>query len=240
MKKSLTLKNRIIITPKEYSVLEFTSKNRDIRTNHVSKMQKSVMRHGCLRLVIVVWDKKLEKYIIVDGQHLSKALMSINRNSECQIVDCKDESEMTQLMIDLNNTSQSWRPNDYIHNWAESGKEDYILVRKAIQRNTMQLTVVLMAYAQKRRNVATNEMKEGTFKIVDANYGDKLIDQIRDCNNFISSSRAVNEALVQVMLNTKKYNHKRMLKNLRCASKTVKFETSETKLYNQLLEIYNG
>jgi hypothetical protein len=240
MSKGLKNLNRVILTSKDYSLLHFSIKNRPIKKQHVAKMQESVKKHGCLRLVIVVWDDKLEKYVVVDGQHLSHALMGLNRVIECQVVKCKNDAELTQLMIDLNNTSKSWLPNDYIHNWAESGKEDYSYIRNVIAKNIMQLTVILMAYSQKKRLVATKEMKDGTLNIVNKRYGDKLITQIRDCNNFLPSTRAVNEALIQLMLNVEKYDHKKMLKHLKSSVKHTKLETNETKLYNQLLEIYNN
>ena len=97
-----------------------------------------------------------------------------------------------------------------------------------------------MAYSQKRRMVTTKDMKEGTYKITDKEYGTKLISQIRDCNNHVPSTRAMNEALVQLMVSIKDYDHKQMIKNLKSAVKHVIFETSDPKLYNQLLEIYRG
>jgi hypothetical protein len=240
MTKKFKTLNRVIITKNDYSLLHFSTKNRKIKKHHVSKMQESVKKHGCLRLVIVVWDEKIEKYIIVDGQHLSVALMGLNREIECQVVDCNSDAELTQLMIDLNNTSQSWMPSDYIHNWAESGKKDYCYIREVIEKNITQLTVILMAYSQKRRNIATKEMKAGTFKIINKKYGNQLISQIKDCNNFLSSSRVVNEALIQLMLNQENYNHQKMLVNLKNSIRFVSFETSENKLYCQLVEIYQS
>ncbi len=240
IKKSFANSNRIVITQDNYSQLFFTHKNRVVKKPHVKLMQESVLRHGCLRLVVVVWDDVLEKYIVVDGQHLTRALMALNRPIECHVVDCETEQDLTQLMIDLNNISKSWKPMDYVHGWAETGNKDYQFLRSVLVKNTLQLSVVLMAYSQKRRMITTKDMREGTYKITDKEYGTKLISQIRDCNNHVPSTRAMNEALVQLMISIENYDHKRMIKNLRVAVKTIIFDKSETKMYNQLVDIYKA
>ena len=136
IKKSLANSKRIVITQDDYSKLFFTHKNRVVKKTHVKLMQESVLRHGCLRLVVVVWDDVLEKYIVVDGQHLSRALMGLNRPIECHVVDCDTEQDLTQLMIDLNNISKSWKPMDYVHGWAETGNKDYQFLRTILAKNT--------------------------------------------------------------------------------------------------------
>jgi hypothetical protein len=240
VKKSLSNSNRIVITQDNYSQLFFTHKNRIIKKPHVKLMQESVLRHGCLRLVVVVWDDVIEKYIVVDGQHLTRALMALNRPIECHVVDCESNEDLTQLMIDLNNISKSWKPMDYIHGWAETGNKDYQFLRSVIVKNNLQLSVILMAYSQKRRMVTTKDMREGTFQIVDKNYGTKLLSNIRDCNNYVPSSRAMNEALVQLMISIENYDHKVMIENLKSAVNHVVFEISEPKMFNQLVNIYKG
>ncbi|TXG82770.1 MAG: hypothetical protein E6R13_04510 [Spirochaetes bacterium] len=240
VKKSFANSSRIVITQDNYSQLFFTHKNRVVKKQHVKLMQESVLRHGCLRLVVVVWDDVLEKYIVVDGQHLSRALMALNRPIECHVVDCETDEDLTQLMIDLNNISKSWKPMDYVHGWAETGNKDYIFLRNVLLKNTLQLSVVLMAYSQKRRMITTKDMREGTFKIVDKEYGTKLLSNIRDCNNYVPSSRAMNEALVQLMITIENYDHKVMIKKLKVAVKHVVFEVSEPKMFNQLVDIYKN
>ena len=166
--------------------------------------------------------------------------MALNRPIECHVVDCETDEDLTQLMIDLNNISKSWKPMDYVHGWAETGNKDYIFLRNVLLKNTLQLSVVLMAYSQKRRMITTKDMREGTFKIVDKEYGTKLLSNIRDCNNYVPSSRAMNEALVQLMITIENYDHKVMIKKLKVAVKHVVFEVSEPKMFNQLVDIYKN
>ena len=97
-----------------------------------------------------------------------------------------------------------------------------------------------MAYSQKRRMITTKDMREGTYQIVDKEYGTKLLSNIRDCNNYVPSTRAMNEALVQLMISIENYDHKVMIKKLKVAVKHVVFEASEPKMFNQLVNIYKG
>jgi hypothetical protein len=83
-------------------------------------------------------------------------------------------------------------------------------------------------------------VKEGTFEIVNKVKGDELIDCVSECAEIVPNTRPMNEALIKVMLNTEGYNHKHMIKRLKAVVKTFIFSTSEGKLYEQLVSIYNG
>jgi hypothetical protein len=243
MKKSLLqfIDNRIIITTEQYDDLARTEKNRVVNIVHVKRMQESVVRHGILRNVIVVFNKHLNKYIIVDGQHLSVALQNLNMDIPCCLVKCETEEQMTQLMIDLNNTSKSWKLEDYINGWAASGNEHYKYLKTAIVMNDVQQSVIIQAYTQKKRLTATKMVKDGRFSIVDKAKGDQMIDNISNLLTILPSTRQMSEALVQIMLDTPDFDVKRMLQKSKKAVKTIAFvHNKEKQLRNQLLEIYNG
>ncbi len=65
----------------EKNLLEF---NRDISDQHVLKMQHSVLECGLLRLPVIgdvsAFDKR--KFVIVDGQHLCKALVKLPKDKQ--------------------------------------------------------------------------------------------------------------------------------------------------------------
>lgn len=231
---------RVQITAEMYNLLQFTQKNRPINMDLVNRLKASVLRHGVLRLVIVVWDSIKQRYLIVDGQHLTVALKQLNRNIECVIVDCETEEEMVQLMIDLNNISKSWTLENYIHSWAESGVKSYKQLRVATQLSDVQLTVAMQAYTQQSRAKATKMVKEGKFEIVNKQRGDELIEYVSECSAILPNTRQMNEALIKLMLKIEFYNHKHMIKRIKAVVKTFVFSTKEGELYKQLLGIYNG
>jgi len=231
---------RILITPEMYNLLQFTQKNRPIDMALVNRLKASVLRHGVFRLVVVVWDSVKQRYIIVDGQHLTVGLKQFGRNIECVVVDCETEEDMVQLMIDLNNVSKTWKLENYIHSWAESGIKAYKQLRIATQLSDVQLTVAMQAYTQQSRAKATKMVKEGKFEIVNKNRGDELIEYVSECSAILPNTRQMNEALIKLMLKVEFYNHKHMIKRIKAVAKTFVFSTKEGELYKQLLGIYNG
>jgi hypothetical protein len=239
---SVTNRKKVTITPDQYGLLAILPKNRPIKAPHGLQMKMSVMRNGVLRDVIVVWDNKKNKYYIVDGQHLVYALKELNLPIDCLVVECENEEQITKLMIDLNNTSKSWKLTDYIHGWAESGNKHYRLLKNSINLTyaDVQASVIIQAYTMQGRAKATKMVKEGKFEIVNKVKGDELIDCVSECAEIVPNTRPMNEALIKLMLNTEGYNHKHMIKRLKAVVKTFIFSTSEGKLYEQLVSIYNG
>lgn len=232
------------ITPDQYGLLVKMPMNRPITDAGVAKMKASVERHGVLRDVIVVWDKKKNRYLIVDGQHLVKALVELEAPVRCRVVECKTEADITQLMIDLNNISKSWKIEDYIHGWKESGLKDYRILENAneVMYHDVQVSVIIQAYTQQNRAKATKMVKEGTFTIVDRNRGDFYLDCVSDCVTILPNTRVMNEALIKLMLSEESYNHKKMVKNIKTAllKKKIDFShTSEKAVLEQLKKIYN-
>lgn len=230
---------KMVVDNKNYDILEFSKSNRTIIPMLVKKMAESVLRNGLLRDIIVVWSETAKKYLIVDGQHLTTALKELNRSIECRIVDVKEE-ELTQLMIDLNNTSKSWTLTNYIHTWAENGNYDYKMLQKAINDSKVQDTVILMAYTQKDRASATKLVKAGKFEMGNKKQGDKLIGYLNDCIAFLPNTRPFNQALMNLFIKTEGYNHSKMIKNIKKKAEKTNFSTKEKEIFNQLVEIYNS
>jgi hypothetical protein len=246
MTKDLVLKDvKIVeITSEQYGLLAKMPMNRPITASGVKAMKESVQRNGVLRDVIVVWDKKKNRYLIVDGQHLSEALIELELPVRCRIVECETEAEITQLMIDLNNISKSWKLENYIHGWKESGLKDYRILENAstVVYPDVQVSVIIQAYTQQNRSKATKMVKLGTFSIVDRNRGDFFIDCVSDCATLLPNTRQMNEALIKLMLSEESYDHKRMIKNIKSAvKKGIEFSlTSEKANFMILKRIYEG
>lgn len=242
MKNSILqlIDNRVVVTTEQYNTLVRTEKNRMINIAHVKKMQESVVRHGVLRYVIVVFNKALGKYVIVDGQHLSVALQNLNMDIPCILVDCQTEEDLTQLMIDLNNTSKSWKLDDYINGWAASGLDDYKYLKTAIVMSDVQQSVIIQAYTGKIRHAATKMVKNGTFRIVDKVKGDKIIEDVSNLITILPNTRQMSEALVQIIIEMPNFDVKKMLKNSKKAVGSTNFEGDGNVLKKTLLEIYNA
>lgn len=225
---------RLIITPENYTALIRIGLNRVVDWKHVKRMAESVVRNGLTRDVIVMWDKILKKYIIIDGQHLYEALMQLNHNVECRVV---EPTDFTRFMIDLNNTSKPFSLKVYIESWAKSGKKDYQTILDKAKETKIQHSVLLMAYSLRQRGESTEMAKNGTFEIVDRQYSETLIGYIKDCLTFLPNTRAFNESLFKV-IKSEKYNHTKMIVNLDKYVPKTKFGTGEKQIFEELMKIY--
>ena len=238
-KKNVEKTTQLVITKDQYDSLEFIKANRPVKKAHVKRMIESILRHGVLRDVNVVWSDVKKKYLVADGQHLTKALIFLNRDIDCKITRCDNDADLTQLMIDLNNVSKSWQATDYIHGWSESGKKSYQLLQDIMKNTDIQLTVVLMAYTGLSRIAATKLMRSGNFNITNKKVGDKKINQLKECHTYLPNTRAINQALIGLINSVGEYNHKQMLDNLKHGLKFIQLSTNEGELYNQLVTLYN-
>lgn len=233
----------VTISVSQYGLLKTRPHNRPINEKGVKTMLGSVERNGVLRYPIIVWNQKKSHYEIIDGQHLITAIKQLELPIKCIVVEDLSEAEIVQLMIDLNNISRSWKLEDYIRSWKESGKKDYRILSSTHKETypDLQITVLMQAYAQTSRGVATNLVKNGEFTIVDKIKGDDLLDNLAGCGAYLPNSRQVNESLIKLMISVEDYNQTRMLTNLRKRYKSLDMvHTKESSVYAALLNVYNG
>ncbi len=113
---------------RDKNLLEF---NRDIQSRHVEKMRNSVLNCGVLRLPVIgdvsAFDSR--KNVIIDGQHLCKALVSMPKSpdSEKIYVVVKVYQSKKQVIEDisiLNNTQKTWNDENYLDAWFKYGKDN--------------------------------------------------------------------------------------------------------------------
>ena len=94
--------NRLEKMLEEKNLISF---NRKIENRHVKKMTKSILQCGVLRDPVVgdisAFDKK-RKYVLVDAQHLSKAIINSNFNNR-EPINCKVKkyNNMSEVINDI-------------------------------------------------------------------------------------------------------------------------------------------
>lgn len=221
-----------------YESLFFDPRNREPNEKHIKKIMKSVDRNDNLRDIVVVWVAELNKFVIIDGQHLAYALMRMERPIEAKIKEVNSDAEMITLIKDMNTTSRGFKLPDFIH--IHSDNADYKFLESESKKSGIALTVFIMAYTLKRRGISTDMTKEGIFKITDKKRGNELIKMLKDCNQFLPNDRVYNEAMMNVMLSNGNYDNAKMLVNLKVYCKVVVFSTKEGALYQQLDNIYKA
>ena len=112
----------------EKNLLEF---NREISFKHTIKMQNSIMECGLLRLPVIGDISKFDKRknVIIDGQHLCSAVVSLppkQRPHEIDVIIKKYENkrDVIEDISKLNNTQKSWNDENYLEAWYKFGKDN--------------------------------------------------------------------------------------------------------------------
>ena len=112
----------------EKNLLEF---NRDIQPRHVDKMTKSVMNCGILRLPVIgdVSSFDSRDMVIVDGQHLCKAIVNLPLGSSINKIPVlvkkyDTKQEVINDISKLNNTQKSWNDENYLEAWFKYGRDN--------------------------------------------------------------------------------------------------------------------
>lgn len=205
--KKHTLKfinKQITITPEEYDSLMRLDINREIKIQHVNSMQESVERHGILRNVIIVFIKHLNKYAIVDGQHLSVALQNMGMDIPCTLVNCQNDEEVTQLMIDLNNTSKSWSVTNFLNAYCKNGIYEYQKALKVTKEHKLTISDFEFIYLGNGEH-QHKSFKQGLMKFANEKDSDKLLDAVLKVRSHISNKAVIRRALIKVMRLTNDY-----------------------------------
>ena len=110
------------------NLLEF---NRDLSEKHVEKMIKSIVDCGILRYPVIgdvsAFDKR--NYVIIDGQHLCKAIVNLPNGSAVNKINAitkvyTDKKEVIEDISKLNNTQKSWNDENYLDAWYKYGRSN--------------------------------------------------------------------------------------------------------------------
>lgn len=153
--------------------------NRNVIPSHVTNMRKSVNFMGCIRAVIVAnidfIDGEMKKYI-VDGQHLFKALQGLGLPIPYIEIEIKNKQQLIETMAFLNNSSKSWRPEDYVTAWALINDEYKKLkeIRKYTGLTYNSITMLAINNSDRRR--MRKIINTGQFSIINENF-DYLISE---------------------------------------------------------------
>jgi hypothetical protein len=115
-RQSETFEGNTIIYPKicttdDYELAVFHEKNRVI--THAKKMQDSVMAlHKVLRPIVIALYN--DKYYILDGQNLYKALVKMGLSVEFYLFEVKTENELVRVMRQMNSSATRWSLDQFV------------------------------------------------------------------------------------------------------------------------------
>ncbi len=168
-----------------YSLFGLIDGNRPIKGVKRKDLFDSMLKEGwhteCP--MIVYYSKKQDKFLILDGQNrfvIAQALgIPVYFCIKDEFNDTTSEKTILEYIATLNSTSDKWKLEDYIHDFAKQGNKDYILLEKMMNKycvSPKQLShTVLLATVAGHNTVGgnlVNYCKKGTYTCFSQNEKD--------------------------------------------------------------------
>jgi|TARA_R110000823_G_scaffold103745_5_gene221318 hypothetical protein len=223
---------------KNYKKFSLLPMNREIRSEHVEKLIKSIKTMGIIRPVIVcktdVVEGEMKNYII-DGQHLATACESENLAIPYVTITCKDEIDIVNQMGMLNNSSKSWALIDYVNAY-KFCFNDYRHLLKFKNLYNLELNMVAALCTHHYSLVKNSQtIKSGTFTITN----DKAAKMCKEFSEIFLMISNVDRSVKFSFLNSfmqsySKISQKNVLFNLKKNLKQIQLIADTTEASNYI------
>lgn len=153
-----------LTTPEKFKeIVETHCKNRDVIKAHVRSMYNSFkkLKYVLRPIILVVFEGR---YYIIDGQHLSAALIEKELPIYFYLVDISSETALIEIMREMNCTSKRWSLDQFIKvnsnvNLDKKVKNSYDYLIKFVEENQHKCGMTPRVMATMMYN--PNEFKEG-------------------------------------------------------------------------------
>ena len=227
-----------------YKMFSTLPMNREIRSEHVEKLVKSIRTMGIIRPVIICKTDVLEgemKNYIVDGQHLATACEREGLSVPYVNIVCKDEIDIVEKMGMLNNSSKSWALLDYVNAY-KFCFNDYMKLLKFKNLYNLELNMVA-ALCTNHYSIVYNSQSIRTGEFIITNNKAELM-----CKDFSEIFLMINNVgrsvkfsfLNAFMQSYGKINQKTVVNNLRKYIKQIKLISDNTEASNYIkAKIFN-
>ena len=238
------MKNQTLKKDSKQSFSYLAGINRPINPAQVTKLAESVIKMGIIRPVVIAYISFVDgvrKPYIIDGQHLFNALIRNAMDIPYVVIDIKDKTDLVEKIALLNASSKNWSMLDYITAWA-SLSNDYVKLNHYYQVYDIDLctlaTILLGQSVDGSNTIKT--VKNGKFKVVDEKLNVSILDYVTDLLKVIprmarNDNRYTTREYIKFLRNTKTYNHKKFIDNLKKNKKEFILATQED---GKLVELF--
>lgn len=154
--------------------------NREVKKAHTETMYASILRHGVLRDIVVVYIKATGMYALADGQHLTRAMMLYGATFyKFVLIAVETEVEAFELVAILNITQKRFSLADLIQGWSNYKDEykDILAFRDAYNISDRVLVCLLTGLSSAS---AVAAVQRGEFKILNREQAEKKILAVYD------------------------------------------------------------
>lgn len=227
-----------IFEEKDYNVFKRLPDNRDVLSARLNKLIASISEKYIVNPIIV--NEKME---IIDGQGRYEALKALNKPIQYIISPGATSDDCRRM----NKYNTRWAILDFAKSYAKAGIKAYQLLLLTCQETGYPISRVLRlsnhgSKTREKNDMSLFERGKLYFSEEDVKKVKDLKVAIQDCAEALQFTGRLNEAFVvaiKVVVETPKYNHKRMIEN--CKKCRASFAQMSS-LGDQLVEferIYN-
>ena len=232
-----------IFKTSDYSIFRLHPSNREIETNHLNKIKKSILENNLLRFRPILVD---ENMYIIDGQYRYRAAQDLGLQLFYQINPLCPISDM----ILLSDNQKKWTIENFIKYQCSEGNQACIKIVDFCNSKNLSLTEFIKMLST-HKSTMTSEIKKGTIRMPKQQDFDKIEAICEKMDTFLkklSSYMIINKEICQsvtlrkallIFLNHPKVDFDVLMKKLNYKAEAIRPCTSIMAYYGLLRDIYN-
>jgi len=176
------------------------------------------------------------RYEVYDGQHVITASKRLGLPVVYNVF--KDVSKRAMVLV--NNKSRNWRLEDYLKWGVTDGIDDYCFLDKVYKREKIPLTALLMMYGG--CSFANPSFKELNWKVLTLQRGNDMLGYVKDFEKTYNIAQSRHSRFIWgfgIAIDTGKYNHERMMRQLSKCSKLLTKQANPKGYTENIQDVYN-
>lgn len=166
---------------RDYSIFKKHPLNRNVDTKHVKKLVKEMRLKSLLHVHPIIVDGEMR---IIDGGHRFEAAVEIG----LEVYYIVDPNAIPQDIRSSNQHSLNWSREDYFIFCCKEGRQEYLKLKKFMEKNGITLNTALGILGQAgggRAGKRTEGFRGGTFRFPTEHSEEQCYDILRKSKLFI-------------------------------------------------------
>ena len=220
----------------DYSLFVIPKHQRDENEGNVKGIVTSIKEVGVISAISVTPSIEYEgKYEVYDGQHVITASKRLGLPVVYNVF--KDVSKRAMVLV--NNKSRNWRLEDYLKWGVTDGIDDYYFLNKVYKEEKIPLTALLMMYGGSFANIS---FKELSWKALTVQRGNDILRYVKDFEKTHNIQQSRHSRFIWglgIAVDTGKYNHERMMRQLSKCSKLLTKQANPKGYTENIQDVYN-
>lgn len=219
----------------DYDSFKTVLGNRTVRPAHVKKLKLAIQKDPeSIKYNPILVNERSE---IIDGQHRKAAIEQLGLPVYYVTVKGLTLEDVQKL----NSVAKQWQPIDYAEALKQLGNKNYECYVEVKKNKELSLNHdSLMRYLALDNPITSQSFNEGKLKVENFEESLKLLVQLHEIGEFYPRYNIRSFALAYLRFaREKRYDHKRMIKQMKIYSNLIEDYSKETDYFKALNRVYN-